>query len=283
MPTTDSPSAQQSLRYDVADGVATITLNMEERKNALSAALVEGLAELLERANGDDGARLISLTNTGNTFCAGADLKSDTPGVADSASTPGGQEHRTFVDVFKMMRAAPKPIIGRIDGHAMGGGVGLVAACDISIMRDDAKIGFTEVRLGVAPAVISVVCLPKIRQADAAELFLTGERFTPRRAVEIGLINRAVPADELDDQVNAFADMIIRGGPAALAAAKDLVYRVNELDSETAFDWTTDLSRQLFRSEEAQAGIAAFRHREPAPWVPATASTEHDIGGRSDG
>jgi methylglutaconyl-CoA hydratase len=249
-------------RYELADGVATITLNRPDQKNSLSDELVNSLADDLDRAMADDDARVVVLTNTGNTFCAGADLKASTPGVADSAA------RRTFVDVFQLMLDAPKPVIGRIDGHATGGGVGLVAACDISVMRDDSILGFTEVRIGVAPAVISVVCLPKPRRADASELFLTGERISAARAAEVGLINRSVAPDELDAAVERYVDAVVRGGPLALAAAKELIVQVPQLDRAAAFDWTAERSRALFRSEEAQAGIAAFRERTPAPWVP---------------
>jgi methylglutaconyl-CoA hydratase len=258
-------SSDDPILYRVEGGVATITLNMPERKNSLSATLVGSLSLTLDRAGDDDEARVIVLTNTGNTFCAGADLKADRPGVA---GTDDSAHQRTFVDVFRQIQASPKPVIGRVDGHATGGGVGLVAACDISVMRDDAKIGFTEVRLGVAPAVISVVCLPKLSRADALELFLTGERFTPARAEAIGLINRAVTPDDLDDEVDRLVAMVVRGGPKALAAAKDLIYRVPTMEDGAAFAWTTVRSRELFESEEAAAGIAAFNARNDAPWVP---------------
>lgn len=251
--------------YNLSAGVATITLNMPDRKNSLSDELVGALSAMLDRAVADDEARAIVMTNTGNTFCAGADLKSTTPGLGDAAPE---QPKRTFVDVFQQMLTCPKPVVGRIDGHATGGGVGLVAACDISVMRDDAKIGFTEVRIGVAPAVISVVCLPKMSRADASELFLTGDRFTPERAADAGLINRAVAPDQLDATVADFVDMLVKGGPLALAAAKDLINRVPEMDRAAAFEWTSGRSRELFQSEEATIGIAAFRNRTPAPWVP---------------
>ncbi len=252
---------------EVDRGIATLMLNEPERKNSLGARLVNALADALDAANADDDVRAIVITNTGNTFCAGADLKATQPGVA-------GNTGRTFVEVFEAILASPKPVIGRIDGHATGGGVGLTAVCDISIMRDDAKIGFTEVRLGVAPAVISVVCLPKMRRADASELFLTGERFTPTRAAEVGLINEAVPADRLDERVEHYLSMIVQGGPLALAAAKDLINRVPDLDQRAAFEWTTVRSRELFESSEAQAGIAAFNARTAAPWVPDGWQTE---------
>lgn len=252
---------------NVDSGVATLTLNLPERKNSLSNELVNGLADRLAEAQQDPAVRVIVLTNVGNTFCAGADLKSSTPGDQP-------RDRRTFVDVFQMILESPKPVIGRIDGHATGGGVGLVAVCDISVMRNDAKIGFTEVRLGVAPAVISVVCLPKMRRADASELFLSGERFTPDRAAEVGLINRSVAPDALDEAVEGFIDKVVRGGPIALAAAKELIHRVPDMPIDEAFSWTARRSRELFESEEASAGIQAFRDRTDAPWVPAGRSSE---------
>lgn len=251
--------------YDVADGVATITLNRPERKNALSEELVNSIADDLDSAMADDTVRVVVVTNTGNTFCAGADLKADKPGQATE------EPKRTFVDVMNLILDAPKPIVGRIDGHATGGGVGLVAVLDISVMRDDAKIGFTEARIGVAPAVISVVCLPKMRRADASELFLTGDRFTPTRAAEVGLINRAVPAGELDAALAELTSMVVRCGPMALAACKQLIARVPAMDRADAFEWTAATSQALFQSDEAAAGIAAFRERRDAPWVPGAA------------
>ena len=246
--------------FELRSGVATLTLNLPERKNSLSTELVNALADRLDEAIADDHVRIIVLTNAGNTFCAGADLKSERPGPANSGS-------RTFVDVFEIIQGSSKPVVGKIDGHATGGGVGLAAVCDISVMRNDAKIGFTEVRLGVAPAVISVVCLPKMSRADASELFLTGERFTPDRAAAVGLINRSVEPEMLDQTVQAFIDQVVKGGPNALAAAKDLITRVPQLPADEAFVWTARRSQELFDSAEARAGMAAFRDRAPAPWI----------------
>ncbi len=264
---TVSSSPSDPVLYEISRGVATITLNRPEARNALSDELVDLLGSYLERANAEGSVRCIVLTNTGNTFCAGADLSATKPGVAGQV----GQETRTFIDVFRLIMHGPKPVVGRIDGHAMGGGLGLAAACDISIMRSDAKMGFTEVRLGVAPAMISVVCLPKLRRADASELFLTGERISPARAAEAGLINESCEPEEIDARVKHFLDMLVLGGPLALAAAKDIINRVPESPQEEAFMWTAIRSRELFESDEAKAGIAAFRNRTPAPWIPSEA------------
>jgi methylglutaconyl-CoA hydratase len=242
----------------VEDGIATITLDRPDNRNALSADLLDGLADHLESAIADEAVRVVVLTNAGTTFCAGADLK------AGTARSP----RRSLVDVLTLVLDSPKPVVGRIAGHCMGGGVGLAAACDISVISDDGKVGFTEVRIGVAPAMISVVCLPKMRRADAAELFLSGERITAARAVEVGLLNRVVPREDLDAAVREVVEKVAAGGPLALAAAKRLLREVPDLDRGAAFAMTEALSAELFASEEATAGMAAFREKRPAPWVP---------------
>jgi len=258
VPSEDRPPT--ALAVDA--GVATITLDRPDRRNALSADLVDSLADHLRDAVADPAVRVVVLTNAGTTFCAGADLKA---GSARSA-------RHSLVDVLAAMLDAPKPVVGRIAGHCMGGGVGLAAACDISVVADDARIGFTEVRIGVAPAMISVVCLPKLRRADAAELFLSGERITAARAVEVGLLNRAVARDDLDDAVAEVVSKLVAGGPAALAASKRLLREVPDLPRDEAFTVTEALSAALFASEEAAEGMAAFREKRPARWVPRAGS-----------
>jgi methylglutaconyl-CoA hydratase len=259
MPETD---AGPPTTLAVVEGVATITLDRPDARNALSSELVDSLGDHLAEAVADPGVRVVVLTNAGTTFCAGADLK---------AGSAGAGRH-TLVDVLTAILDSPKPVIGRIAGHCMGGGVGLAAACDISVVADDARIGFTEVRIGVAPAMISVVCLPKLRRGDAAELFLSGERITAERAVEVGLLNRAVPRDELDTAVAEVVEKVVAGGPAALAASKRLLREVPDRSRDDAFAMTQQLSSELFASDEAAEGMAAFREKRPARWVPRTGS-----------
>jgi len=245
--------------YGVDSGVATITLNRPDNRNALSIELMNSLGDNLEQAIGDEAVRVVVLTNEGNTFCAGANLKGES----------GDEKLRHPLEAtLAGIQDAPKPIVGRIAGHCTGGGNGLAAACDISIAADDVFFAFTEVRIGVAPAIISVVCLPKMRRGDALELFLTGKRISAARAAEIGLINRSVGRDELDAALSELSADLVAGGPNALAAAKQLVYKVPPMDRADSFSWTANLSAELFRSEEAAAGIAAFRDRSTAPWVP---------------
>jgi methylglutaconyl-CoA hydratase len=258
------------MAYAVDAGVATLTMDHPENRNALTVELLDELGQGLERALADDSVRVIVLTNTGPAFCAGADLKAGRGGAfAASARPTYGVPH-----ILTLITDSPKPVVGRVAGHCMGGGVGLAAACDISIAADDVRFGFTEVRIGVAPSVISVVVLPKLRRADALELMLTGARVTAGRAAEVGLITRAVPAAELDGAVAAMVDQLVAGGPIALAATKDLVNRVPLLGRDDAFAWTTQRSVELFASDEAAAGMAAFRDRVPAPWIPPSRAGE---------
>jgi len=239
-------------------GVATITLDRPDARNALSTELVDSLGDHLTQAAVDPAVRVVVLTNAGTTFCAGADLRSGSAGTG----------RHTLVDVLTAILDSPKPVVGRIAGHCMGGGVGLAAACDISVVADDARVGFTEVRIGVAPAMISVVCLPKLRRGDAAELFLSGERITAQRAVEVGLLNRVVARDGLDAAVAEVVEKLAAGGPGALAASKRLLREVPGLPRDEAFAMTQQLSGELFASEEAAEGMAAFRGKRPAAWLP---------------
>jgi methylglutaconyl-CoA hydratase len=244
-------------------GVATITLNRPDNRNALSTELVESLSAHLSTAIADPGVRVIVLTGAGTVFCAGADLKE-----RRTATAGPDDDLPTFVRVFQAIAASPKPVVGKLNGAALAGGLGLACSCDLTIAPQRAQFGFTEVRIGVAPAIISVVCLPKLRTADAAELFLTGERITATRAAEVGLITRAVPDDELDSATDELVNKLLLGGPNALAATKRLLAEVQQMDRLDAFRWASKLSASLFESEEGLAGIAAFAAKQPAPWVP---------------
>lgn len=147
------------------------------------------------------------------------------------------------------------------------GGVGLAAVCDVSLAAEDVQLGFAEVRIGVIPAMISIVCLPKMRRGDAMELFLSGEKIPATRAAEVGLLNRAVPAGELDAEVTTLVAKLVRGGPEALAMAKQLIFQVPAMPAADAWAWAEAVSMERFGSAEAAEGMAAFRERRPAAWV----------------
>ncbi len=247
---------------ETGGGICTITLADEENKNALGRALVDGIREALTAANADADVRVVVVTNRGTTFCAGANLKERSAQSTKTSDSAG------FERLLGELQTSPTPVVGRIAGHVVGGGVGLAAALDISIAAEQVTFGFSEVRLGVAPAMISVVCLPKMRRGEAMEAFLRGNRFPATRAAELGLINRAVPASDLDDEVAAVVADVVRGGPNALAAAKRLVNEVPAMHQQEAFAYTARLSGELFAGAEAAAGMKAFLERGTPPWVP---------------
>lgn len=247
-----------AVRSTTESGVTTITLARPENRNALSPSLINGLGDAMTAAQQDDATRVIVLTNEGPAFCAGADLK----GGDDEEPRYG------LPELLTAMQDGPVPVVARVAGHCTGGGVGLAAACDLSIAADDVVFGFTEVRIGAAPAMISVVVLPKLRRGDAMELFLSGEKVPAGRAAEVGIVNRSVPRDALDAEVDALVDKLVRGGPQALAATKELVYRVPGMEREPAYEWTQQVSIERFTSDEARAGMQAFREKRDAPWVP---------------
>lgn len=249
------------VRSETEGGVLTVTLADVENRNALGATVVNGLHDALERANADPAVRVVVVTNEGNTFCAGANLKEQS-GVAKAGRPKLGLDA-----LLARIQQSPTPVVGKIRGHVVGGGNGLVAAFDIAIAQEDVKFGFTEVRLGLAPAIISVVCLPKMRPGEAMEAFLRGHRFPASRAAELGLISRAVPADALDAAVDEVVADLRLGGPEALGFAKRLVHEVPAMAQEEAFAWASELSARLFKSEEAAAGMKAFLKREKPPWV----------------
>lgn len=245
--------------YEVRGPAAWITLNRPEKRNALGDDMVAEVLAGLDRALGDGAVRLVVLTGAGTAFCAGADLKSG--GIAASeGETP-------FVTLMKKIWNAPKPVIGRINGHAFGGGVGLAAACDLTVAADTAQFSFSEVRIGVIPAMISVVVLPKLGIQNGMWLFLTGERFDAARAVALGLVHRAVPAAELDRAVEEVIGMVRLGGPNAIREAKQLVRQIPGLDMDEAFRRTSEKIAALFASDEAAEGMRAFAEKRKPDWA----------------
>ena len=251
-----------AVETDLANGVLTVTLADEDNRNALSSRLTTELTEALDDADADPEVRVVVLTNRGRVFCAGADLSERSSGGSGSSSKPVDPTR-----LFGRFRESPKPYVGRIAGHCVAGGMGLAAAMDISIAIEEAKFGFTEVRIGVAPAIISVVCLPKIRPADAREAFLRGNRFLAPEAARMGLINAAVPVEELDAAVDAAVADLKAGGPEAIAAAKQLMARVPGMPIDEAFRWAGELSASLFRGEEAAEGMRAYLDKRPPSWT----------------
>jgi methylglutaconyl-CoA hydratase len=254
----------------LADGVLTVTMADEAKRNALSRELVRSLTEAFDAADADPTVRVVVLTNTGTTFCAGADLSERAGATADMPPPALPPE------LFTRFARSPKPYVGRIAGHCIAGGMGLAAAMDISVAVDDARFGFVEVRIGMAPAMISVVCLPKLRDADARSTFLRGNRFSGAEAARIGLVTTAVPRADLDASVQAVVDDLLLGSPTAIAATKRLLAEVPTMRPDEAAMWTAALSAEMFGLPDAQAGMQAAREKRPAPWAPGAVDGDSD-------
>lgn len=254
-----------TVTYAVAGAVATITLASPETRNVLTADTMRGLVEHLSAAAADPEVRVVVLTGEGGTFCAGADLAGAAAAEGDSFTSAGP---RALVAVLETMLLHPKPIVARVQGHVAGGGNGLVAAADLAVAAESAKFAFSEVRVGVAPAVISVVCLARMTPAHARELLLTGERVTAHRVREAGLVTAVAEDDALDAVVASYVDQLLLGGPEALAATKELLRRVPTMSNDEAFTWTAELSASLFGGDEAREGMTAFLQRRRPSWAP---------------
>ncbi|MGP3930169.1 enoyl-CoA hydratase-related protein [Nonomuraea sp. KM88] len=251
------------VHQDLAAGVATITLDSPPNRNALSVRLLGELRERLDRALAEPAARVIVLTATGKVFCSGADIKEQR--AADGK--PDAPVTASFPEILTLIWESPKPVICRLNGTARAGGLGLVAACDFAVAPVTASFAFTEVRLGVVPAMISVPVLRRLDPRAAAEYFLTGEVFDAARAAEIGLISKAVPEEELDAAVAHYADLLIKGAPEALALTKQLVRQVPAMSFPEGLRQMTTLSAERFTSEEGQEGIAAYMEKRPPTWA----------------
>jgi len=251
-----------STRYEKRGRAAWITLDAPQSRNALSAELIAELGAHLRTAIDDEAVRVIVLTGNGPAFCAGADLKG-----GGSAVAPGGGQRNPFVDVLELIWDGPKPVIAAVNGHAFGGGVGLVAAADIAVAVDSAKFAFSEVRVGVIPAMISVVVLPKLGVHHGMRLFLTGETFDATRALGYGLLHRVVPAADLTRAVQEEADAIALGGPNAVREAKRLVRTIARLPMADGFAYAQEKIAELFASPEAAEGMSAFAAKRKPGWT----------------
>jgi methylglutaconyl-CoA hydratase len=254
--------SDELVHLDLVGGVATITLDAPHNRNALSRRLSSDLARQIDAALAEPRARVIVLTGNGPAFCAGADLKEQRAG-----NEAGAAQAPPLDAIVTALWNAPKPIVGRINGPARAGGLGLVAACDIAVAEASTTFAITEVRLGLAPAMVSVVLLPKLGLTRALDLMLTGEPFDARAAAAYGLLTAAAPDGDLDAVVGRYVAALLKGGPLALAATKRIIREVPALPMEEAFRRMSALSTQFFGSEEGLEGMRAFAEKRPPRWA----------------
>ena len=251
----------------LTDGpVAQVRLNRPDVRNAFNAELIAALTSTFQELGSDESVRAIVLSGEGKVFCGGADI-SWMRGSLDLTYDQNVADAQAMSDMFRAIDRCPKPVIGKIHGAALGGGAGLAAVCDIVVASADAIFGFTEVKLGIIPAVISPFVLSKIGVSNARALFLTGERFDAKRALHIGLVHEVVVADTLDVCIERITDEIASAGPQAVAAAKALVPRVTEATYHESRDVTANAIAYQRTSPEGQEGLRAFLERRKASWI----------------
>jgi len=242
--------------YDVGDHIATITLNRPEARNALSEQLIQELLEAFAKAKADDDVRVIVLTGTGNTFCAGADLA--------GLGSGGSFEDSAIYRLFTGFPTLGKPIIGKVQGHALAGGLGLAVSCDLVIAADDVKLGTPEVNVGLWPMMIMAIINRNVAPKHAFELYYTGRNIAPAKAERIGLITEAVPRAELDDRVADLARTIASKSPIGLAKGREAFFAI---EGKPLDEQITHLLGELVvigATEDAKEGIAAFLEKRPA-------------------
>ena len=247
--------------------VARVVLARPEARNAMSAATLEELRAAFDSLSKDPALRAVVVTGEGKDFCAGADIEWMRAGGRMSPAE-GEADARKFADMLAAVEACPVPVIVAAQGNVFGGGLGLLAACDIALVADDAKLCFSEVKLGIMPAVISCWVLPKIGTANARRWYLTAELFGAREAVAMGLAHEAVPAAELAAKAETVVKAILKNGPKAVRKAKEMIPKIAAADLAGRVDLTVKTLVSLRSSPEGQEGLTAFLEKRPASWVP---------------
>jgi methylglutaconyl-CoA hydratase len=247
-------------------GVARLTLARAEKHNALSAEMIGEIAEAARALGADPGVRVVVLAAEGASFCAGGDLGWMRAQMAADAETRA-REARRLAMMLRALNELPKPLIGRVQGNAFGGGVGMVSVCDVSVGVDSLRMGLTETRLGLIPATIGPYVVARMGEAMARRVFFSARLFGAEEAVRLGLLARAVPAAELDAAVEAEVAPYLACAPGAVAEAKALVRALGPRIDDAVIDASVAALVRTWEGDEAPEGIAAFFEKRSARWV----------------
>ena len=257
----------ERLELEIDDGVARLWLSRPEVRNAFDGQMVSELRRVLDELAAWDSVRVIVLGGRGKVFSAGADLEWMKT-LAGFDREENVREAEEMADLFNALPSSPKPIVARVQGAALGGGAGLVAACDIAVAAQGTRFGFPEVRVGLVPAVISPFVLARIGESATRELFLTGERFDAEKALAIGLVRAVVPERGLDAAVDGRVQQLLQAGPRAVAGAKALLREVGGCRPGDVRQETVERIAGIRASPEGQEGLRAFLEKRRPDWVP---------------
>jgi len=258
--------AYQTITYAKKDRLACVTFNRPEIHNAFNSVVITEMTEVFDVIAADDDIRAVVLSGKGKSFCAGADLNW-MRGVIKQSFEENLEESNALADLFWKIYTCKRPVIGRINGAAIGGGTGFVAVCDIAIAARSAVFSFSEVKIGVVPACIGPYVIRKMGEGKTRELFITGERMKADRAHEVGLINKVVDDDQLDAEADRLIHAILTSGPEAVAMAKKLISEVPGMAPEQFKPYTADMIARLRVSDEGQEGMDAFLNKRKPRWA----------------
>ena len=254
------------LQSHSSGSVLTLTLDRPEVRNALSGELVEQLTEALEAAGRDDAVRVVVLTGTGRAFSAGADLAA-LQGLQTASAEANLADSELLARLFETIYTLPKPVVAKVQGHAIAGGCGLAAVCDVSLVADDVKLGFTETRIGFVPALVAVFVVRKLGEAAARDLLLRGHLIDAAEAERIGLVTRAVPAGDLDVAVDALCrDLATETSASAVALTKRLLADVPSMGLAEGLSYAARLNAFARSTDDCKAGVSAFLGKTDPPW-----------------
>lgn len=254
------------VNYRCEDRIAFITLNRADKRNALNAAFVSELKAAFSQAIEDSNCKVIVLEAAGDAFCAGADLGYLQALQANSyAENLADSTH--LMELFQQIQSSPKVVIAKIQGHAIAGGCGLATVCDFSISTEEAKFGYSEVKIGFIPAIVSVFLLRKIGEAKSKDLLLTGKIISAQEALNYGLINQVVAKENLDESVMVLAQQLCQQTSAdSLRLTKELINGVQDKGLTEGFKWAAELNATARETADCQKGIAAFLNKEKISW-----------------
>jgi methylglutaconyl-CoA hydratase len=255
-----------TLTCEISNAVARITFNRPEIHNAFNSTVIAEMSIAFNALGQESDLRAVVLTGAGKSFCAGADLNW-MRAVVDQSFDENLAESNALANLFYQIYSFDKPIIGRVNGAAIGGGTGFVAVCDIAIAARSAKFSFSEVKIGVVPACIGPYVIKKMGEGRARELFITGERMGAERAHEVGLVNKVVDDGKLDREVDSLLESIRSSGPNAVAMAKKLVSETPSMTPDEFKPYTAEMIARLRLSDEGQEGMDAFLNKRKPDWT----------------
>jgi methylglutaconyl-CoA hydratase len=255
----------ETIQTSKNDKIFTVSLNRPEVHNAMNDIMMKELTNCFKIISEDEEIKVVILTGNGKSFCAGADLNW-MKSMANYSKDENIQDSKLLLNLYESIYNCKKPVIGKINGHAFGGGVGLVAVCDITVSLPEKKFAFSETKLGIIPSVISTYIVRRIGLFNMRRLFITGERFTSEYAEEIGLIDFITLDDEIDDFVKKYVNILLSSGPKSIIEIKNLVDNCQKMHVDDYKKFTVEKIAELRVSKEGQEGISAFLEKRKPNW-----------------